>query len=298
LNINNEIPTTIIVNRKLVDLKALQQVITSQTNKKIKLQYLVRGIKKKWQQIANINAQEALNTYLLSKANLYQRFLALQQELKLSLLPKRLECFDVSHTMGTATVASCVVFDQDGPVKNDYRKFNITNITPGDDLAAIKQALTRHFAHLEKILPDVLIIDGGKTQLKQTEKVLAELKISGIIVLAIAKGITRKPGWETIYLLGQTKPINLPPDSFALHLIQQIRDEAHRFAITAHRKRRAKRSKKSSLENIPGIGMKRRQMLLKHFGGLQGVLKASVEDLTKVPSINRQLAQKIYENLH
>jgi excinuclease ABC subunit C len=298
LNINNKIPTTIIVNHKLANLKALQQVITSQTNKKVKLQYSVRGIKKKWQQIAKINAQEALNTYLLSKTNLYQRFLALQQELKLSSLPKRLECFDVSHTMGTATVASCVVFDQDGPVKNDYRKFNIINITPGDDLAAIKQALTRHFSHREKTLPDILIIDGGKTQLKQAEKVLQELKISKIIVLAIAKGMMRKPGWETIYLLGQTKPINLPPDSLALHLIQQIRDEAHRFAITAHRAKRAKRSKKSVLENISGVGAKRRQMLLKHFGGLQGVLKASIEDLAKVPSINRQLAQKIYGNLH
>jgi len=295
LDVNNEVPANIIIN---YNLKNLQQVIVSQTKKKTKLQHLVRGIKKKWQQIAKINAQETLNTYLLSKANLYQRFLALQQELKLSSLPKRLECFDVSHTMGEATIASCVVFDQEGPIKNDYRKFNITDITPGDDLAAIKQALTRHFAHLKKTLPDVLIIDGGKTQLKQAEKVLRELKISGIIALSIAKGATRKPGWETIYLLGQAKPINLPPDSFALHLIQQIRDEAHRFAITAHRAKRAKRRKKSSLENIPGVGAKRRQMLLKHFGGLQGVLKASIEDLAKVSSINRQLAQKIYGNLH
>ncbi|MGD9109063.1 MAG: excinuclease ABC subunit UvrC [Gammaproteobacteria bacterium] len=298
LSNNNEIPSNIILCHKITNLKTLQQIIASQTNKSIKMQCSVRGIKKKWQQIAKINAQESLNTYLLSKANLHQRFSALQQELKLHSLPKRLECFDVSHTMGEATVASCVVFDQNGPIKNDYRKFNITNITPGDDIAAMYQALKRRFKSSEKKLPDILIIDGGKTQLKQAEKVLNELKISEIIILAIAKGITRKPGWETIFMLGQSKPINLPPDSYALHLIQQIRDEAHRFAITAHRARRAKSRKKSSLENIPGIGMKRRQMLLKHFGGLQGILKASVEDLAKTPNISQQLAQKIYDNLH
>ena len=243
LNHNNEIPNNIIICQKITNLKTLQQIMMSQTNKTIKLQYSVRGIKKKWQQITKINAQESLNAYLLSKANLHQRFLALHQELKLSSLPKRLECFDVSHTMGEATVASCVVFDQNGPTKNDYRKFNITNINPGDDVAAMYQALKRRFKSSEKKLPDILIIDGGKTQLKQAEKVLSELKNSEIIVLAIAKGITRKPGWETIFMLGKTKPINLPPDSYALHLIQQIRDEAHRFAITAHRARRAKSRK-------------------------------------------------------
>lgn len=298
LNNNNEIPSNIVLCHKSTDLKTLQQIIASQTNKSIKIQHSVRGIKKKWQQITKMNAQESLSTYLLSKANLHQRFLALQQELKLLSSPKHLECFDVSHTMGEATVASCVVFDQNGPIKNDYRKFNITNITPGDDVAAMYQALKRRFKSSEKKLPDILIIDGGKTQLKQAEKVLKELTISEIIVLAIAKGITRKPGWETIFILGQATPINLPPDSHALHLIQQIRDEAHRFAITAHRARRAKSRKKSSLEDIPGIGTKRRQMLLKHFGGLQGVLKASIEDLAKTPNISQQLAQKIYDNLH
>jgi len=291
IDAQNKIPSVILVDHKLTNLKNLQ----------LNLQHHFRGIKKKWMQIANINAQESLNTYLLSKANLHQRFLALQQELKLPSLPKRIECFDVSHTMGEATVASCVVFNQDGSVKNDYRKFNITNITPGDDLAAIKQALQRHFSHYKKNkiqLPDVLIIDGGKNQLKQAEEVLTNLQILEITLLAIAKGATRKPGWETIYLLGQTKPITLPPDSHALHLIQQIRDEAHRFAITAHRKRRAKTRKKSTLENIPGVGAKRRQMLLKHFGGLQGILKASIEDLARTPNINQKLAKKIYDALH
>lgn len=298
LNNNNKAPPNIILCHKIADLKTLQQIIASQINESIKLQHSVRGIKKKWQQITKINAQESLNTYLLSKANLHQRFFALQQALKIHLLPKRLECFDVSHTMGEATVASCVVFDQNGPIKNDYRKFNITNITPGDDVAAMYQALKRRFKSSKKKLPDILIIDGGKTQLKQAEKILKELKIAEITVLAIAKGTTRKPGWETIFMPGQARPINLPPDSHALHLIQQIRDEAHRFAITAHRARRAKSRKKSSLENIPGVGIKRRQMLLKHFGGLQGILKASIEDLTKTPNISQQLAQKIYDNLH
>jgi len=231
-----------------------------------------------------------------------ERFAALQEALGLEALPQRLECFDISHTGGEAAVASCVVFDQNGPLRSDYRRFNIEDITPGDDYAAMRQAVTRRYTRLkrgEARLPDVLFIDGGRGQVAQAEAVLRELQVSGVAVLGVAKGPERRPGMETLFLVGgDPEGFRLPPDSPALQLIQQIRDEAHRFAITGHRGRRAKARTRSTLEDIPGIGPARRRSLLRQFGGLQGVARAGVEDLASVPGISRELAQRIYDTFH
>jgi excinuclease ABC subunit C len=230
-----------------------------------------------------------------------ERLAALSIVLQLEVLPQRLECFDISHTQGESAVASCVVFDSEGPRKSDYRRFNIQNITPGDDYAAMQQALTRRYRQKNCLpkelapLPDLLIIDGGTGQVKIAQRVLTELQLTRIRIIGIAKGPGRKPGLETLILAEEDTPLRLPKDSPALHLIQQIRDEAHRFAITAHRRRRAKARRTSLLEEIDGIGPQRRQRLLNHFGGLQGVSRAGIEDLVAVPGIHRQLAQYIYD---
>ncbi len=202
--------------------------------------------------IANNSAEQSLTSHLLRRSNLQARFAALKTDLSLSDLPGRIECFDISHSMGEATVASCVVFDQNGPLKSDYRRFNITEITPGDDIAAMGQALRRRYKKLktaDAVLPDVLLIDGGKGQINAAKQVLAELDISSISVVGVAKGPTRKPGYETLHWQG--REIHLPPDSLGLHLIQYIRDEAHRFAITGHRLRRDKKRRVSVLQSIP-----------------------------------------------
>jgi excinuclease ABC subunit C len=261
----------------------------------------LRGDRARWLQLATTNAEQALASHLANKLNIMTRFEMLQEALELDDLPQRIECFDISHTMGEATVASCVVFDTNGALKSDYRRFNIDGITPGDDYAAMHQALTRRFKRLkegEGKYPDILLIDGGKGQLSQAEAVLEELQVIGVILIGVAKGPTRKPGVEQLILSGQESPIILPADSPARHLIQQVRDEAHRFAITGHRQRRAKARRTSPLEGIPGLGPKRRQQLLRQFGGLQEVARAGVEDLTKVKGISRQLAQGIYDAFH
>jgi excinuclease ABC subunit C len=212
-----------------------------------------------------------------------------------------MECFDISHTGGELAVASCVVFDGEGPVKSEYRRFNIEDVTPGDDYAAMEQALTRRYRRLvagEASLPDLLLIDGGKGQLGTAERVLTELGVKGVTLVGVAKGTARKPGLEQLFLLERAGPVVLPADSPALHLIQQVRDEAHRFAITGHRQRRGRSRKASTLERIPGVGPKRRQRLLKEFGGLQGVAGAGKDDLASVTGISRDLAEQIYEAFH
>jgi excinuclease ABC subunit C len=202
--------------------------------------------------------------------------------------------------MGEATVASCVVFDQAGPVKSDYRHFNIQDVTAGDDVAAMHQVISRRFKRLQKDevkLPDLILIDGGKTQLAVAAKVMDEFGIKEVMLVGVSKGPDRKPGYETLHFLDQP-PIHLPADSLALHFIQQVRDEAHRFAITGHRQRRDKVRRQSSLELIPGIGAKRRRELLRYFGGIQGVAHASLDELTKVPGISRSIAERIFAALH
>jgi excinuclease ABC subunit C len=261
----------------------------------------VRGERARWLQLALDNAEHDLRRYLSTRSNLNQRFEDLRECLGLDEPPQRLECFDISHLAGEATVASCVVFDHFGPLKSDYRRFNIRGITPGDDYAAMKQVLTRRYLRLKKgeaKLPDIVFIDGGKGQIAQAGGVFEELQISGILVIGVAKGKERKPGLETLHILGRPEEVVLPPHSPALQLIQYIRDEAHRFALAGHRGRRTKARNRSSLEEIPGIGPGRRRTLLKQFGGIQGVTRAGVDELAKIPGINKELAQRIYDTLH
>ncbi len=295
------IPPEILLSHPLEDEAWLAEGLSEQAGRKVTLSSRLRGERARWVAMAQNNAELALQAHLASKASLLGRFEALQEALQLEAMPQRIECFDISHTMGERTVASCVVFDWEGPVKSDYRRFNIDGITPGDDYAAMHQALTRRFRRLQEgegKAPDILLIDGGKGQVQQAHDVLEELAIAGILVVGVAKGPTRKAGLEQLILSGVEAPTILPPESPALHLIQQVRDEAHRFAITGHRQRRAKARRASTLEDIPGLGPKRRQQLLRQFGGLQEVARAGVEDLSKVHGISRQLAQRIYDALH
>ena len=295
-----EVPAEILINHKVEGKNLLEQVLSQQAGRRVGISCPIRGEKVRWMALALANATHALNAHLSSKANLLKRFETLQEAMGLDAVPQRIECFDISHTMGEATVASCVVFDINGPVKSDYRRFNIQGITPGDDYAAINQALMRRFTRIkegEGKLPDILFIDGGKGQTAQAIQVLQELQISGVAIVGIAKGPDRKPGLETL-IPADGAPAHLPNDSPALHLIQQVRDEAHRFAITGHRQRRAKARSKSILEDVQGLGAKRRQQLLRQFGGLQEIIRAGVEDLAKVQGISKQLAQRIYDALH
>jgi excinuclease ABC subunit C len=247
------------------------------------------------------NARLALAARLASASNARSRLGALQETLGLSEPPSRMECFDISHTQGDQTVASCVVFSDGAPSKSDYRRFNIRGITPGDDYAAMRQALERRYRRIlagEGRLPDILLIDGGQGQLRIAADILAELGVVGPTLLGVAKGPDRRPGLEQLFLLGREEALILPSDSPALHLVQQIRDEAHRFAITGHRQRRGKAKTRSVLEDINGIGPKRRARLLKQFGGLQGLSRAGIEDIRTVEGISEKLAQEIYAAFH
>ena len=296
-----EIPTDVILSHEIENKELMQQVLKEQSDHTVKLQAKPRGQRARWLKMAEQNVKQALQSRLNSHATVLQRYEALQNALQLDEMPTRMECFDISHTMGEATVASCVVFDDKGPLKADYRRFNIENITPGDDYAAMKQALMRRYRRLkegEAKLPDILFIDGGKGQVKQAEEVMEELQINDVLLIGITKGEGRNPDLDTLYLSASKRKIILRPDSPALHLIQQIRDEAHRFAISGHRNRRAKKRKTSVLEGIAGLGPKRRQQLLKQFGGLQEVTRAGIEDIARVPGISKQLAKKIYETFH
>lgn len=294
-------PKQIIISLDLPDKDWIQQALAETWERAPTIIYSRRGRSRQWLQMALTNAEHALASHLSSQTHYYQWLENLQAELKLPNMPQRLECFDISHTMGEATVASCVVFGSEGPIKEEYRRFNISGISPGDDYAAMKQALLRHYFRIKeggRPQPDVLLIDGGKGQLAMAEQALEEVQISGVILIAVAKGPTRKPGMETLFMPGRDQPLLLVADSGALHLIQRIRDEAHRFAITGHRKKRAKIRTSSRLEEIPGIGPKRRRELLRHFGGLQGVLKANIEELAKVPGFSMDLAKRLYDGLH
>ena len=295
------IPAEILLNITLPEHDLLEVVLSEQAGHKVSLCDSLRGERARWLALAKTNAEQALAAHLANRQHMLGRFEALQDGLGLDDLPQRIECFDISHTMGEATVASCVVFDPRGPLKSDYRRYNIKGITPGDDYAAMEQALQRRFRKVsdgEGKCPDILLIDGGKGQLAQAEQVLNELQIAGVVLIGVAKGPTRKAGVEQLILSGQDAPIILPVESPARHLIQQVRDEAHRFAITGHRQRRDKQRKTSSLEGIAGLGPKRRQLLLRQFGGLQEVARAGVDDLCKVKGISRQLAQQIYNAFH
>lgn len=295
-----ETPPEVVVNVRIEDKFVLEEALTSQSGRKVMISDNVRSHRKRWIGLAVTNAEQSLGTHMASRNNLQQRFRSLQEALSLEEIPGRLECFDISHTSGEATVASCVVFDQNGPLKSDYRRFNIDGITPGDDYAAMSQALSRRYTRIKKgegILPDILFIDGGKGQLSEAEKIFEELQIEGVTLVGIAKGPTRKAGLESLILSGGPE-FNLAQDNPGLHLIQHIRDESHRFAITAHRNRRGKKRTESVLEGIDGVGPKRRRSLLRHFGGSSQVSSASLEELAKVEGISRILAEHIYATLH
>jgi excinuclease ABC subunit C len=295
------IPAEIIVNAPPESADTLADALSAQAGRAVKIRSRVRDTRAQWLQLAQQTAETNLASHLTGRQTVLRRLQALQDILELPELPERMECFDISHSSGEATVASCVVFDQQGPRKTDYRKFNIEGIVAGDDYAAMHQALERRYKRLKKAdaaMPDVLFIDGGKGQVAQAMAVLEELQVSGIEVIGVAKGTTRKAGFETLIKGATGEERQLPPDHAALHLIQQIRDEAHRFAITGHRARRDKARQRSKLEDIPGVGSKRRRVLLRHFGSAQGVENANVEELKKIPGIHAAMAQQIYDHLH
>lgn len=295
-----DLPDEIVVNALLSDKSLLVDTLSELKGKKIAVKDRVRGTRARWLEIASNTAQQALGSHVAKKDNLATRFKSLQEALSLETPPGRLECFDISHTQGEATVASCVVFNESGPLKSDYRLFNIEGITPGDDYAAMDQALRRRYARIqsgEGRLPDVLFIDGGKGQLTQAQRVLDELSVTGVRVIGIAKGPTRKAGLESLIELDGSE-LDMRPDDPGLHLIQHIRDESHRFAITGHRARRGKKRTESQLDGIAGIGPTRRRNLLRHFGGVKQVLSASQEELSKVEGVSQKLAAEIYATLH
>jgi len=299
--LDRQAPYELIVSHEMEETDLLTEVLASQAKHTVNISHRVRGERLKWLQMACTNAENALLSKLADKQGLYARFLSLQEELGCKELPKRLECFDISHTQGDQAVASCVVFDREGPVKSAYRRFNIEGITGGDDYAAIHQAVFRRFKRLkqgEHAAPDILFIDGGKGQVHAAQKALEELDINSVMIVGVSKGPDRKPGMEKLILVEQDQPIDITPGASGLLLIQHIRDEAHRFAITGHRQRRGKAKKQSVLEAIPGLGPKRRQVLLKQFGGLQGISRAGVDALCSIEGISQQLAQRIYDIFH
>ncbi len=299
--LEKKLPYEVFVSHAIEESDLLAEVLSKQANHPVTISSKVRGERLKWLQMAETNAENSLQSKLADKQGMYARYLNLQEELGCLDLPKRLECFDISHTQGDYTVASCVVFDRDGPLKSAYRRFNIEGITPGDDYAAIYQAVYRRFKRLKKgehATPDILFIDGGKGQVSQAQKALGELQLNDVMIVGVSKGPDRKAGMEKLILVEQEQPLDITSGASALLLIQHIRDEAHRFAITAHRQRRGKAKKESVLESIAGLGPKRRQSLLKQFGGLQGVSNAGVDALCSINGISRQLAQRIYDNFH
>ncbi len=301
LSANREIPESIIISHALDDTDVLKEALSSKRASKVEISNNVRGDRAGWQRLTQTNAEQQLVNQMASKKNVFKRFLSLQESLGLDATPKRLECFDISHSSGEATVASCVVFDHNGPLKKDYRRFNIEGVTAGDDYAAMHQALTRRFSRLKKgegKKPDILFIDGGKGQVTQAVDVLKELAIDDVQIIGIAKGVTRKPGLETLINPETNKEIIIAADSPGLHLVQHIRDESHRFAITGHRARRGKARQRSKLEDIDGIGPKRRRELLKHFGSITSIQSASIEEIKKVSTISTALAEDIYSALH
>jgi len=299
--LGRDAPGEILISQPIEDADLLEATLSERLERSVQIRSGVRGVRARWLEMARTNAELGLNMRRATEATTTEQLQSVAEVFGLSAPPKRMECFDVSHTMGERTVASCVVFGPEGPLKSDYRRFNIEGLAPGDDYGAMRQALSRRYARIKKgeaPLPDLLLIDGGPGQLAEAISVLKELEIEGVCVAGVAKGADRRPGQERLFLAGEEHPRILPPDSPALHLIQRIRDEAHRFAITGHRQRRAKARTHSVLETVPGLGPRKRRELLRQFGGLQGVIRAGVDDLAKVHGIGRKLAQSIYDTLH
>ncbi len=296
-----EMPNEIVSNVKVEGGAFLAESLSEMAGRKVKITHQVKTNKASWLAMAKRNVDQILLAKLKAKSHLNKRMQVLMDELSLDKLPFRMECFDISHFQGEETVASCVVFEQGQAKKSDYRRFNIKGVSAGDDYAAIEQAVRRRFERLVKEdakLPDLLLIDGGKGQLHQAQKVLEDLDLPQVTLIGVAKGSDRKVGMEQIFFPSEAVARRLEEDSPGLHLIQAIRDEAHRFAITGHRGKRDKKRKTSTLEGIPGVGAKRRRSLIQHFGGLQGIQRAGVDDLKQVEGINQALAETVYDYLH
>ena len=296
------IPREILLAEPIEAKTSLQQVFSIESGKKVAIKDRYRGDRARWVESARINTEDNLNRHLNERSQIDVQFCALSDLLKLQEVPERIECFDISHTMGESAVGSCVVFDRQGAVKSDYRRFNIQGIEPGDDYAAMEQVLTRRYKRVlenDGKLPDLVLIDGGKGQLGRAQQVFDEMQISGLVsLMGVSKGPGRKAGEETFHVSGQNRAFKPPGTSPVSHLVQRIRDEAHRFAITGHRQRRNRSRTRSPLEQIEGIGEKRRRNLLRYFGGLHEIRRAGVEDLGKVPGISPTLAARIYNQFH
>ena len=299
--LDRPVPAELIVSHAPEDCEPLAEALSGRVGHAVEIKANVRSDRARFLDLARRNAEASLASHLASRQTLLARFEALRDLLELEDTPQRIECFDISHTMGEATVASCVVFGPEGPEKSQYRRFNIAGITPGDDYAAMRQALERRYRRIqagEGRLPDILLIDGGKGQVQQALDVLVELGITGVPVVGVAKGEARRSGDETLILGGSGRTLWPGPQSPASHLIQAVRDEAHRFAITGHRGRRERAREASSLEEIAGVGAHKRSALLKYFGGLSGLQKAGVEELMRVKGISKDLAERIYAVFH
>jgi len=299
--LDRPLPRELVVSDAPVDGAALVAALSERCGHAVEIKSRVRNERARFLDLARRNAQAALAARLASKQTLLVRLEALRELLGMEETPQRIECFDISHTMGEATVAACVVFGADGADKSQYRRYNITGITPGDDYAAMHQALQRRYKRVqagEGVLPDLLLIDGGAGQVRQAVDVLNELGVEGVPIVGVAKGAARRAGDETLILADSGRSVFPGPDSPASHLIQAVRDEAHRFAIGGHRGRREKARETSTLEEIPGIGPRRRAALLRHFGGLGGLARAGVEELMEVAGIRRELAERIYGAFH
>jgi excinuclease ABC subunit C len=295
-------PQEILVSELPDDHAVLEESFTERSGYPVKIRSNVRGTRRGWLELAHANAREALLMKQAGTATVGRQLEAMARALQLQEVPTRIECFDISHTGGGETVASCVVFGTEGPIKSAYRRFNIKDIEAGDDYAAIAQVIRRRYTRLQRDsdapIPELIMVDGGKGQLAAAAAELDAIQLVEPLLIAIAKGPARRPGQEVIHVRGRAAEMRLAPDGMALHLIQQIRDEAHRFAITGHRQRRGKVRQTSPLEGIPGVGPKKRRELLRHFGGIQGVRQAGVADLRKVPGISANLATAIHDRFH
>lgn len=298
------IPREILLSNDFTDRAIFEELFSEHSGYKTRLKIVMRGERMRFVKLAQTNANVALTTHLSQQKSILQRYNLLEEKLELTQPIQRMECYDISHMMGEKTVASCVVFNREGAKKSDYRRFNITGITPGDDYAAMGQVLARRFKDVQsaETTPDIIFIDGGLGQLSQAEMIVSSLEHNFPdkypLLIGIAKGVARKAGEETLILADSHEILEMTSDSPALHLIQQIRDESHRFAIMGHRQQRDKVRRTSTLESIAGVGAKRRQMLLNHFGGLQGVKSASIDELSKLNGISKSLAETIHEVLH
>jgi excinuclease ABC subunit C len=295
-------PPEIYTNIVLEDSESISEALASLAGHTVRVRRAQRGLVARWVEMAQENASNALRMRLARREGYEALLASLAEELELTGVPERMECFDISHTQGEGTVASCVVFGREGPLKKDYRRFNIEGVMPGDDYGALREAITRRYARIaagEIPQPDLLVIDGGPAQIAGVVEVLGAAGFADQAVIGISKGPDRRAGQERIHFPGALRPPLIPgPQSAALKAIQRIRDEAHRFAITGHRRRRAKRFNESILETVPGLGPAKRRALLQHFGGLQGVLKAGRMDLERAPGIGPALAQNLYDALH